>query len=57
MKPVIGWAVVGRCGLYVGWWMTRRETIYYHTRDKGKSWGECRKRGDRAIKVRIKEAK
>ena len=51
------WAIVGKYGLYTGTWFTRREAIVRHCRDLsnnpdiGMTWQECRKRGDRAIRV------
>lgn len=57
-----GWAIVGWCGLYIGWWPTRREAIAAHVRDKRMQsfrgddaalWKKCQKDGDRAVKVKI----
>lgn len=48
-----GWAIVGNCGIYIGWWLTRREAIKQHTTDLGKSWSKCRSKGDRAVKIQI----
>lgn len=57
MKPEIGWAIKGNYGLYIGWWMTRRAAIGAHCREKGRTWRDCRKHGDRVIKVKISEVK
>lgn len=48
-----GWAIQGEFGLYTGWWLTRKEAIQTHTGDVGKSWKECRKKGDRVVKILI----
>ena len=48
-----GWAIIGRYGLYVGWDFTRRDMIKAHCSALGKEWNECRRDGDRCIKVRI----
>lgn len=29
------WAIVGRCGIYTGQWLTRRAAIVAHVRDMG----------------------
>lgn len=49
-----GWAIVGPYGLYVGWWLKRYEAIGHHKNALGRSWKECLKKGDRAVKVEIK---
>ena len=51
----MGWAIKGKNGFYVGWWLTRSEAIVQHCKDLGKTWQECRRKGDRAVKVRIVE--
>lgn len=48
-----GWAICGVYGLYTGWWFTRKNAIHQHCEETGKTWKECRKRGDRAVKVEI----
>ena len=53
MKPEIMWAIVGKYGLYCGTWLRRCDAINQHCKDKGAAWGECRKRGDRAVKVHV----
>jgi hypothetical protein len=53
LKTINGWSIIGIHGLYVGWHFTCEEMIYQHTNDLGRSWDECRKNGDRAIKVQI----
>lgn len=40
-------------GLYTGQWLTRAHAIADHTSEKGKTWGECRRDGDRAVKATI----
>lgn len=47
------WVIIGRCGLYIGQWLRRRDAIYYHCKDKGENWIECKKNGDKAIKATI----
>jgi len=52
------WAIVGLFDpdlreLYVGTFTTRRGMQAIHARDLGKSWGECYRQGDRAVKVTI----
>jgi len=59
-----GWAIVGPFGLYTGWWMTRKEAIEAHVRDKvivgsqrnpvKEIWKRCQKEGDRAVRVALK---
>lgn len=53
--PENGYAIKGRYGLYEGWWHRRRDAVAQHTRDKGKSWAECYKAGDRVVKVLLVE--
>ncbi len=50
-KSEIYWAITGEFGLYIGVWRTRIEAIIAHADSLGKTWQECRKKGDRAIKV------
>ena len=52
-RSAVRWAIVGVHGLYEGQWQRRRDAIQTHTRDLGKTWDECRNKGDRAIKVTI----
>jgi len=54
MKQV-GWAIKGTYGIYVGWRLTRKEMIENHIKDTGRTWDYCRRKGDRAIKIIIKE--
>jgi len=58
-----GWAITGPCGLYTGWWLTRKEAIEAHVRsmviiDSNNPvrdiWERCKKEGDRAVRVSIK---
>jgi hypothetical protein len=39
--------------LYVGTFTTKRGMIYIHSNEKSQSWRECRKEGDRCVKVRV----
>ena len=57
-----GWAIVFVSDLdrearyiYTGWWLTRREAIRDHVRDTGKPWQYHRSKGDRAVKIEIRE--
>lgn len=57
-SPVDGgrvmWAITGKYGLYYGSnFPTRREAIDDHCGCVGVTWAQCRRDGDRAIKVRI----
>lgn len=47
------WVIVGRHGLYVGQWLTRREAVADHIKALGKSWAEARAVGDQAVKAFI----
>ena len=40
-------------GLYIGQWLTRACAIAAHTSENGKTWRECRRDGDRAVKATI----
>lgn len=61
LPPMFGWAIAGRWNysgrryFYVGIWRTRSEAIAAHISDKGRSWEECRKHGDRFVRVVMKE--
>lgn len=53
-RSQIMWAIAYRDhGLYSGMWFTRKDAIREHIRDKGKSWRECKRSGDRAVKVNV----
>ena len=52
-RSAVRWAIVGVHGLYAGQWPRRRDAIQTHPRDLGKTWDECRNKGDSAIKVTI----
>ena len=61
-KSETGWAIAWEHGLYIGWWLTRKEAIKYHTESKvfqnegiSARWKRCYRNGDRAIKVRISQ--
>lgn len=60
------WAVVGCCGLYTGTWLTRKDAIRFHSVTKRlgigdewskgtvkKAWKDCKKSGDRVVKVEV----
>jgi hypothetical protein len=40
---------------YVDCRLTKSEMIQKHTQDKGKTWTECRRNGDRCVRVKITE--
>jgi len=52
-KKEIFWAITGNYGLYVGVWFNRFDAITHHADSLGKSWKQCYRRGDRAIKVNV----
>lgn len=71
VKPAIGWAIIGdHTGtpfFYTGWWFSREQAIRDHCNDKfiipspkastvSEAWKICRKRGDKAVKVKIELA-
>lgn len=43
-------------GFYVDTRLTRKEMIYKHTSDLGMTWDECKKTGDRVMRVQISAA-
>lgn len=49
----MGWAIAYKQGMYVGWWHKKKEAIKAHCEALEKTWEECRKKGDRAVKVTI----
>lgn len=53
MRKDIYWAITGRIGLYTGTWFTRTDAIAAHSDALGKTWRECYRDGDRAIKVEV----
>ena len=53
MKGEIMWAIYGNYGLYTGTALIKTDMIKKHCKELGMSWYECRKKGDRAIKVKI----
>ena len=53
MKTEKGWAITGTFGLYCGWWFRRKDAIFWHCKNLGQTWEECKKKGDRVIKVTI----
>lgn len=50
-----GWAIKGDHGFYIGWWFTKKEAIKAHTGELGKTWEDCRKNGDKAVRIRMVE--
>ena len=50
---VNGWVIIGVHGLYVGWHYTRKDMINQHCSDLGRTWKQCRAKGDRCIKVTL----
>lgn len=51
MKKEVMWAITGHYGLYTGTWLRRSDAIRQHTRTVGRTWNECRKQGDEAVRV------
>ena len=55
-----GWAIkgdfFGKGNFYIGWWLTRSEAIRGHCKDTDKTWEDCKKYGDRVVKIIIWEA-
>jgi pectin methylesterase-like acyl-CoA thioesterase len=48
------WAVWNdKFGFYVDTRLTRSEMVEKHTHDLGRSWDECKKNGDKVIKVKL----
>lgn len=47
------WVIIGTHGLYVGTQTTRKDMIAEHVRLKNKCWAQCRKDGDRCVKVLV----
>lgn len=60
VKKMIGddlWAVWNDdIGFYVDTRMSRQEMIDKHTSDLGMTWAECRKAGDKVVRVVMKAA-
>jgi hypothetical protein len=59
---IYGWAMKnihegGEEGFYVGFYLTREDAILDHCPDMKKSWDICKKRGDRVVRVCMKEMK
>jgi hypothetical protein len=50
-----GWAIIGIHGFYTGWWHVRKDAISTHCKELGRNWAYCRKKGDKAVKIEIKE--
>ena len=68
MKTETGWAILGDCGLFVGWHPIRREMIAQHLSDlydtprftSGKLsptqadlWRKRQAKGEKAVKIKI----
>lgn len=69
MAQESGWAIVGNCGLYEGWWQTQNDAIGEHVSQRtglgvhclgrrlsplqAAEWKKLKRLGDRAVKVRI----
>jgi hypothetical protein len=63
-KTASGWAIVGDCGLYIGWWLTRQDAIDGHCEafrwldridpiNRKAEWKARQKDGDQVVKVQI----
>jgi hypothetical protein len=69
IKPENGWAIAGDCGFYTGWFLTRSSAIADHVQaiygysernsklsaQQEAAWQECRRKGDRAVKITISQ--
>lgn len=59
MAKQVGWAIIGRWGIYTGWHYTRRKAIRAHVHNFGydpndpRHWQRFRRLGDRAVRVKI----
>ena len=54
MKKMTGWAIENKGnGLYVDWRTRRKDMIEAHTSSLGETWKDCRRNGDRCIKITI----
>lgn len=55
MKKIkeIRWGIIGDLGLYIGQCLTRKEMIKEHIEDIGITWKEAKKKGDKAVKLKI----
>jgi hypothetical protein len=50
----IMWAITGKYGMYYGsTYRLKKEAQNVHAKRSGKSWKECQKLGDKAIKVKV----
>lgn len=56
------WAITGLYAIgephtffYTGTWLSRGSAIKEHSADKGVKWGTCYRRGDRAVRVEVRE--
>jgi hypothetical protein len=49
------WAIKDRNGYLRDPGRTRREVVRAHCKALGQTWDECRRAGDRAVKVEIRE--
>lgn len=47
------WFKSGKVFLYEGTFQTRKRAVAQHSRDKEKTWQQCRRDGDQAVKVVI----
>ena len=47
------WAIAGRFGLYAGVFFTRGAAVDLHCSGVGKTWAQCKRDGDYAVKVTV----
>ena len=47
------WIMIGVRGAYIGMWFTRGDAIRAHTQALGRSWAECKAKGDSAARATI----
>jgi hypothetical protein len=57
IEPVVerGWSIKVRNRSLWEYGRTRREVVRAHCKALGETWDECRRAGDRAVKVEIRE--
>ena len=53
IKSEKGWAIASKYGLYTDWAFTRKDAISRHCGDLDKTWAQCKKDGDYAVKIII----
>ena len=57
IRPEEMWAVSGVFGLYTGIFYDARRTKNAHVQDTGKTWKQCKDKGDKRTRVLVTELK